>query len=174
MDARANMRGEVFIFPKGSSNAHVSLITQLEKPQQNFRAEAGLLSGAHPKIVLGQEQDSYGGGFDKSQSFVGDVGDWYIRDSVLSPEEIDKERLKQSRRKCGQMLLLAIECQKTQTQGLTLFTALINTGSAPLTDKIQAPNDQMSTVTAEEFHGEKDITEEMGHHSVTEVQMEHG
>lgn len=28
----------------------------------------GLLCGAHPKTVLGQEQHSYGGRFDKSQS----------------------------------------------------------------------------------------------------------
>uniref|UniRef100_A0A8D2B4S2 Pentraxin family member n=1 Tax=Sciurus vulgaris TaxID=55149 RepID=A0A8D2B4S2_SCIVU len=42
----------------------------------------------HPKIVLGQEQDSYGGGFDRSQSFVGEIGDLYMWDSVLSPEEI--------------------------------------------------------------------------------------
>ena len=31
-----------------------------------------------------------------------------------------------------------------------------------------------STVIAGEFHGKKDISEEMGRHSVTEVQMEHG
>jgi hypothetical protein len=42
----------------------------------------------HPKIVLGQEQDSYGGNFDVSQSFVGEIGDLYMWDSVLSPQEI--------------------------------------------------------------------------------------
>lgn len=42
----------------------------------------------HPKIVLGQEQDSYGGSFDKSQSFVGEIGDLYLWDSVLSSDEI--------------------------------------------------------------------------------------
>ncbi|XP_012305147.1 serum amyloid P-component-like [Aotus nancymaae] len=43
---------------------------------------------ANPKIVLGQEQDSYGGKFDRSQSFVGEIGDLYMWDSVLPPEEI--------------------------------------------------------------------------------------
>lgn len=32
------MIGKVFIFPKESNSAHVSLITQLEKPLQNFTA----------------------------------------------------------------------------------------------------------------------------------------
>lgn len=32
------MIGKVFIFPKESNSAHVSLITQLEKPLQNFIA----------------------------------------------------------------------------------------------------------------------------------------
>lgn len=42
----------------------------------------------HPKIVLGQEQDSYGGSFDKSQSFEGEIGDLYLWDSVLSSDEM--------------------------------------------------------------------------------------
>nr|AAB28726.1 serum amyloid P [Cricetulus migratorius] len=41
-----------------------------------------------PSIILGQEQDNYGGGFDKSQSFVGEMGDLNMWDSVLTPEEI--------------------------------------------------------------------------------------
>ncbi|KAK2501716.1 hypothetical protein MC885_012123, partial [Smutsia gigantea] len=43
---------------------------------------------AHPKIVLGQEQGSYGGGFDSKQSFVGEIADLYMWDSVLSRKEI--------------------------------------------------------------------------------------
>lgn len=42
----------------------------------------GYSVGALPKIVLGQEQDSYGGGFDKSQSFM-ERPDLYMWDSVL-------------------------------------------------------------------------------------------
>ncbi|XP_012607797.1 serum amyloid P-component [Microcebus murinus] len=170
--AETDLSGKVFVFPRESSSDHVSLITQLEKPLQNFtlcfRAfsdlsrqyslfsynthgkdnelliykekhgeyslyigkskvtskvaeefpapihmcvnwesstgisefwingkplvkkglKQGYSVGAHPKIVLGQEQDTYGGGFDKSQSFVGEIGDLYMWDSVLSPEEI--------------------------------------------------------------------------------------
>ncbi|XP_021571476.1 serum amyloid P-component isoform X2 [Carlito syrichta] len=48
----------------------------------------GYSVAANPKIVLGQEQDSYGGGFDKSQSFVGEIGDLNMWDSVLSLEDI--------------------------------------------------------------------------------------
>ncbi|XP_047638947.1 serum amyloid P-component [Phacochoerus africanus] len=48
----------------------------------------GYFVGAYPRIVLGQEQDSYGGGFDKTQSFVGEIGDLYMWGSVLSPNEI--------------------------------------------------------------------------------------
>ncbi|XP_064425080.1 serum amyloid P-component-like [Latimeria chalumnae] len=41
-----------------------------------------------PKIILGQEQDSYGGTFDKAQSFVGEMKDVNMWDYVLSPYEI--------------------------------------------------------------------------------------
>ncbi|XP_053134314.1 C-reactive protein-like [Hemicordylus capensis] len=44
----------------------------------------------HPKasIVLGQDQDSYGGGFDASQSFVGELRDLYMWDRVLTADQI--------------------------------------------------------------------------------------
>ncbi|XP_060884428.1 C-reactive protein-like [Labrus mixtus] len=45
------------------------------------------LSGV-PSIILGQDQDSYGGGFDQSQSFVGDITDVHMWDKVISPCEI--------------------------------------------------------------------------------------
>uniref|UniRef100_A0A8C3WZ71 Pentraxin family member n=1 Tax=Catagonus wagneri TaxID=51154 RepID=A0A8C3WZ71_9CETA len=48
----------------------------------------GYSVGAYPKIILGQEQDTYGGGFDKTQSFMGEIGDLYMWDSMLSPSEI--------------------------------------------------------------------------------------
>ncbi|XP_051273145.1 C-reactive protein-like [Dicentrarchus labrax] len=41
-----------------------------------------------PSIILGQDQDSYGGGFDPNQSFVGDITDVHLWDSVIIPCEI--------------------------------------------------------------------------------------
>ncbi|XP_039627511.1 serum amyloid P-component-like [Polypterus senegalus] len=39
-------------------------------------------------ILLGQEQDSFGGGFDSSQSFVGQISDVHMWNYVLSPCDI--------------------------------------------------------------------------------------
>ncbi|XP_073479439.1 uncharacterized protein [Aquarana catesbeiana] len=39
-------------------------------------------------IILGQEQGSYGGGFDASQSLVGEISDVHMWDYVLTPEAI--------------------------------------------------------------------------------------
>lgn len=50
--------------------------------------QKGYIVEAKPSIVLGQEQDTYGGGFDKAQSFVGEITDLNMWDSVLTPEEI--------------------------------------------------------------------------------------
>lgn len=41
-------------------------------------------------IILGQEQDSHGGGFDLKQSFVGMMADVHMWNYVLSPCEIQK------------------------------------------------------------------------------------
>ncbi|XP_042345071.1 serum amyloid P-component-like [Plectropomus leopardus] len=41
-------------------------------------------------ILIGQEQDSHGGGFDSKQSFVGMMSDIHMWDYVLSPCEIQK------------------------------------------------------------------------------------
>ncbi|XP_062375451.1 serum amyloid P-component-like [Sardina pilchardus] len=49
--------------------------------------QGGDISGA-PSIILGQEQDSYGGKFDKTQSFVGMLTDINMWDSVLPHPEI--------------------------------------------------------------------------------------
>ncbi|XP_055019820.1 serum amyloid P-component-like, partial [Boleophthalmus pectinirostris] len=43
-----------------------------------------------PIIILGQEQDSHGGGFDINQSFVGMMTDVHMWDYVLSSCEIQK------------------------------------------------------------------------------------
>nr|DBA29618.1 TPA: hypothetical protein GDO54_005689 [Pyxicephalus adspersus] len=45
---------------------------------------------AETSIVLGQDQDSFGGGFDASQSFVGEISDVHMWDYVLTPEDIQK------------------------------------------------------------------------------------
>uniref|UniRef100_A0A8C8RDB0 Pentraxin family member n=1 Tax=Pelusios castaneus TaxID=367368 RepID=A0A8C8RDB0_9SAUR len=44
--------------------------------------------GAEGVIVLGQEQDSPGGGFDLNQSFVGELTDVYMWDTLLSRDEV--------------------------------------------------------------------------------------
>ncbi|XP_073480053.1 C-reactive protein-like [Aquarana catesbeiana] len=41
-------------------------------------------------IVLGQDKDSYGGGFNASQSLVGEISDVHIWDYALTPEDIQK------------------------------------------------------------------------------------
>ncbi|XP_053174038.1 serum amyloid P-component-like [Scomber japonicus] len=41
-----------------------------------------------PSIMLGQEQDSYGGGFDAKQSFIGMMSKVHMWDYVLSPTEL--------------------------------------------------------------------------------------
>ncbi|XP_074509890.1 serum amyloid P-component-like [Sebastes fasciatus] len=47
-------------------------------------------SGRDTVIILGQEQDSYGGDFDFKQSFVGKLSDIHMWDYALSPCEIQK------------------------------------------------------------------------------------
>ncbi|CAN2391393.1 serum amyloid, partial [Pristimantis euphronides] len=41
-------------------------------------------------IILGQEQDSFGGKFDQDQCFVGELSDVHMWDHVLTPEDIQK------------------------------------------------------------------------------------
>ncbi|KAM3591435.1 uncharacterized protein V6R79_009567 [Siganus canaliculatus] len=59
----------------------------------NKRSERKILSkgitaiGA-PIIILGQDQDSYGGGFSWKESFTGDITDVHMWDSVITPCEI--------------------------------------------------------------------------------------
>ncbi|XP_078515699.1 C-reactive protein-like [Lissotriton helveticus] len=40
------------------------------------------------KVILGQEQDSFGGSFDAKQSFIGEIGDVHMWDYVLAPADI--------------------------------------------------------------------------------------
>ncbi|KAM6217220.1 mucosal pentraxin-like [Rhynchocyon petersi] len=46
--------------------------------------------GSEAKIILGQEQDSFGGGFDTQQSLVGELWDVSLWDHVLSLKEMCK------------------------------------------------------------------------------------
>ncbi|MEE6521277.1 hypothetical protein FKM82_019401 [Ascaphus truei] len=44
-------------------------------------------------IILGQEQDSYGGGFDSKQSFMGEISDVHMWDYVLTSKNIQQALL---------------------------------------------------------------------------------
>ncbi|XP_051849659.1 serum amyloid P-component-like [Antechinus flavipes] len=58
------------------------------KPLVRKGLKKGYLVRAEAKIILGQEQDSFGGNFSEKQSFVGEIGDVNMWDHVLSPSEI--------------------------------------------------------------------------------------
>ncbi|XP_057583281.1 C-reactive protein [Hippopotamus amphibius kiboko] len=58
------------------------------KPMVRRSLKRGYSLGTEASIILGQEQDSFGGSFEENQSFVGDIGDVNMWDYVLSPEEI--------------------------------------------------------------------------------------
>ncbi|XP_033983396.1 C-reactive protein-like [Trematomus bernacchii] len=47
----------------------------------------------NPVIIIGQEQDSHGGGFDKTQSFVGMISDVHMWDYTFSACEIQEYML---------------------------------------------------------------------------------
>lgn len=49
--------------------------------------KTGQITGAL-STILGQDQDSFGGGFDAKQSFVGMLGGFYMWDRVLHASEI--------------------------------------------------------------------------------------
>ncbi|KAG9465785.1 hypothetical protein GDO78_017733 [Eleutherodactylus coqui] len=54
--------------------------------KRNFQ-KGESISGV-PFIVIGEEQDLYGGGFNKSQSFIGDIADVNLWDRTLTKEEV--------------------------------------------------------------------------------------
>ncbi|XP_045838088.1 C-reactive protein [Meles meles] len=58
------------------------------KPMVRMSLKKGYTVGSEASIILGQEQDSFGGGFNKNQALVGDIGDVNMWDFVLPPEEI--------------------------------------------------------------------------------------
>ncbi|XP_072503455.1 C-reactive protein-like [Notamacropus eugenii] len=59
------------------------------KPMVRKSLQKGYSLGIKAKIILGQDQDSFGAGFEKTQSLVGDIGDVFMWDFVLLPEEIN-------------------------------------------------------------------------------------
>ncbi|XP_034554097.1 C-reactive protein-like isoform X2 [Notolabrus celidotus] len=59
------------------------------KPTIKRFIKAGVINGA-PITILGQEQDSYGGGFDATQSFLGMITKLHMWDYVLSDAEIKR------------------------------------------------------------------------------------
>ncbi|KAM9852233.1 C-reactive protein-like [Aulostomus maculatus] len=58
------------------------------KPSPRKYTSSGSNITGNPIILLGQDQDSYGGGFSTDQSFVGMMSDVHMWDYVLSPCEI--------------------------------------------------------------------------------------
>ncbi|XP_053552075.1 C-reactive protein isoform X2 [Bombina bombina] len=56
-------------------------------------SKKGFSFNAKTSIILGQEQDSFGGGFDIKQSFVGEITDLHMWDYVLEPLDIQKALL---------------------------------------------------------------------------------
>ncbi|XP_004462881.1 C-reactive protein-like [Dasypus novemcinctus] len=59
------------------------------KPMVRKSLKKGYSLGTEASIILGQEQDSFGGSFDESQSLVGDIGNVNMWDFVLSPDQIN-------------------------------------------------------------------------------------
>ncbi|XP_054977173.1 mucosal pentraxin-like [Sorex araneus] len=53
------------------------------KPQGRKGVSKGYVLDAHAKIILGQEQDSYGGKFEEKQSLVGEVWDVHLWDTII-------------------------------------------------------------------------------------------
>ncbi|ELV10604.1 Mucosal pentraxin [Tupaia chinensis] len=58
------------------------------KPMGRKGLRKGYSLGAEAKIILGQEQDSFGGKFDAKQSFVGEIWDVHLWDHVLPLKEM--------------------------------------------------------------------------------------
>ncbi|NXE94693.1 MPTX protein, partial [Menura novaehollandiae] len=54
------------------------------KPWPRKGLQRGYTMGALASIVLGQDQDSFGGGFDTQQSFVGEILSVYLWDTGIS------------------------------------------------------------------------------------------
>uniref|UniRef100_A0A8C4Y9G7 Pentraxin family member n=1 Tax=Gopherus evgoodei TaxID=1825980 RepID=A0A8C4Y9G7_9SAUR len=58
------------------------------RPLPRKGLKKGYSVGNQGVLVLGQEQDTPGGKFDINQSFVGEITDVYMWDTLLSPDEV--------------------------------------------------------------------------------------
>ncbi|XP_074931083.1 cell adhesion molecule 3-like isoform X7 [Phalacrocorax aristotelis] len=58
------------------------------KPWPRKGLQRGYTVGAEAAILLGQEQDAFGGGFDVYNSFSGELADIYLWDAGLSPDKM--------------------------------------------------------------------------------------
>ncbi|NWU29887.1 SAMP protein, partial [Dyaphorophyia castanea] len=58
------------------------------KPWLRKGLQRGYTVGVPASIVLGQEQDSFGGGFDTQQSFVGEISSVYMWDTGISASAV--------------------------------------------------------------------------------------
>ncbi|XP_030043409.1 C-reactive protein [Microcaecilia unicolor] len=73
-----------------SWNSSTGVVTQWinGKPLPRKTLKKGYSVNSQPIIILGQDQDSYGGSFDVKQSFAGELADVQMWNFVLSPNEI--------------------------------------------------------------------------------------
>ncbi|XP_007530663.1 C-reactive protein [Erinaceus europaeus] len=83
-----NNPGPVHLCSTWDSDSGIAELWVDGEPMVRRRLKKGYEVGTDASIILGQEQDAYGGAFDKEQSLVGDTGDVNMWDSVLSPEDI--------------------------------------------------------------------------------------
>ncbi|XP_068030937.1 serum amyloid P-component-like [Anomalospiza imberbis] len=58
------------------------------KPWPRKGLQKGYTVGVPASILLGQDQDSFGGGFDAKQSFVGEISSVYMWDTGISDSEV--------------------------------------------------------------------------------------
>ncbi|XP_033926978.1 cell adhesion molecule 3-like isoform X7 [Melopsittacus undulatus] len=58
------------------------------KPWPRKGLQRGYAVGPEAAVLLGQEQDAFGGGFDLYNSFSGELADVYLWDTVLSPDRM--------------------------------------------------------------------------------------
>ncbi|KAM6220072.1 C-reactive protein-like [Rhynchocyon petersi] len=90
---------ELFKFPEGSAApAHICASWESAsgivefwvdgQPMMRKSLKKGYSVGSKANIILGQEQDSFGGGFNINQSLVGEIGDVNMWDFVLSPAQV--------------------------------------------------------------------------------------
>lgn len=66
-----------------SSTGVTTLWVNNKRSTRRILQQGARLDGV-PSIILGQEQDRYGGGFDETQSFVGDITDVHLWDRVVT------------------------------------------------------------------------------------------